>query len=189
MALPGAAALQSSDKVFVMIMALARTTGFVLFFGGLATPLCWAGSDTAEGQEVVQKVNMHGFTFAEQALAGRLGKVGYAFLLSDCPGKDCVTLSGLYEMPGNSDSTTLSVEGSDCRPKLQGIGTKTSPAQRIILTVPPVPACAGVPQKMSGEYFPVCSWDARGGDLSWTGWRKHYKCWPESGKPHSVGPR
>ncbi|HBK06930.1 MAG TPA: hypothetical protein DDZ81_13975 [Acetobacteraceae bacterium] len=133
---------------------------------------------------------MHGFTFAEQALEARPGLPGNAFLLSNCPGKGCMTLSGTFTMMGTSPIANLSAEGSDCRPKLEYVEINDMDSQEIILTVPPGAACAGVPQAAAGKYIPICSWKAPLGDLSWTGWHKEFICaFSPSGAAVPIGPR
>jgi hypothetical protein len=70
---------------------------------------------------VIEKINLHGFTWTEQVVPGRgrmaTGTLGSVILLSNCPGKGCVTLSGTFNFVGDYD-TTLLVEGSECRPTM-----------------------------------------------------------------------
>ena len=164
-----------------MSEALVRITGYVLVLGVICAPPCWA---------VDLMVNKHGFSLTEQVLPGRgrmaAGTLGSAFLLSNCPRKGCVTLSGTIGAP---DSAPMVIEGSACRPTVAAAFTDETLGSDIILTIPTDPACAGVPQEASGRYFPICAWAAPEGDLSWTGWHSHYNCWEsESGKPFQVGP-
>ena len=172
-----------------MSMAWARMVGSLLLLGTLCSPPSRAAPDLFNDVVVYEMINMHGFTFTEQAMPREYGPPDFAFLLSNCPKKGCVTLTGTYNTRENRDISPLLVEGSGCRPRLERFKSNDKAGGTIILTVPPGPACAGVPQAALGEYFPTCHWWAPRGDLSWTGWHFGYECWSQYGESFPLGPR
>ena len=170
-----------------MSMAWAPTIGFVLALGGLCPPACLAGSATVDESRVFEKRNTHGFTITEEDLMPKPGSPGTAFLLSNCPRKGCVALSGTFTR-GTDPTIDMSIEGSECRLQLQVVEINRRDSQDDILTIPPDPACADIPQEAAGRYFAFCFWDAPLGDLSWTGWHKHQRCVSQDLKNFKAGP-
>lgn len=130
--------------------------------------------------ETIEKINMHGFTWTEQVIRSHggpmvTGTLGQIVLLSNCPRKGCVTLSGSFNFKSSGDAQ-LVLEGSDCRPILATVDVNGMISNDLIVTVPADPACADVPREVSGRYFAICFWYAPYGDLSWTGWHKRFTC-------------
>jgi len=166
---------------------LAAIVGLVLVFPAISVSPGYAVYGPDEDL-VIEKVNANGFTFTEQGLPGGYGTRGSAFLLSNCPRKGCVTLSGTYRISGEPYATALSVDAGECRPTLKAVEINGMWSQQIDLVVPAGPACAGALQQASGRYFPICGWVAPYGELSWTGLHKNYRCWSaDTDEPFPVG--